>query len=47
VHALIGASTGLAAPLGLAGFDKDVILSTQKYLLQNVNKRSKLALTQF
>jgi hypothetical protein len=35
VHALVGASTGLAAPLGLAGFDKDVILSTQKYLLHN------------
>jgi hypothetical protein len=37
VHALIGASTGLAAPLGLASFDKDVILSTQKYLLQNLD----------
>jgi hypothetical protein len=37
VHALIGASTGLAAPLGFASFDKDVILSAQKYLLQNLD----------
>jgi hypothetical protein len=37
VHALVGASTGLAAPLGLASFDKEVVHRVQRYLLENVD----------
>lgn len=37
VHSLVGASTGLAAPLGLGSFDGEIVRRVQRYILDNLD----------